>query len=196
MNRWQLPNGQIVVTDMPFSYNGIQYPANWIRLSSPADRAALGMVELPDPPRVDERFYYVNSDGTVTQKPMPVCRNVIKTQLASVRWSHESEGIIYNNVVFATDEQSRVNYIGALLQAQNNPGYTTVWKAKTDSDPSDTVFVTLDANSLFYITGSGIDYISKCFVNEESIRVQIDSSLDLNELLAIDLESGWPTRQY
>ena len=194
MNRWQLPNGQIVVIDRPFVYDGIQYPANWLRLSTLADKDALGLVELPEPPKVDERFYYVNSDGTVTQKPMSSCRDVIKTQLASTRWSYESQGIIYNNAIYATDEQSRVNYIGALLQAQGNPSYTVVWKAKTES--GDSVFVELNANALSHITASGIDYISKCFTNEETIRIQIDASTTLNELLAINLDTGWPTRQY
>lgn len=37
---------------------GIQYPANWLRLSSPDDRAAIGITEAPEPAWYDQRFYW------------------------------------------------------------------------------------------------------------------------------------------
>ena len=37
---------------------GIQYPANWLRLASPEDRAAIGITEAPDPVWYDQRFYW------------------------------------------------------------------------------------------------------------------------------------------
>jgi len=47
--RFQFPDGQIVMLDQPFNHDGIQYPANWLRAMTPADRAAWGLVELPEP---------------------------------------------------------------------------------------------------------------------------------------------------
>jgi len=44
--------------DMAFTHNEIQYPANWIRLASPAERAAIGITEVSDPERYDDRFYW------------------------------------------------------------------------------------------------------------------------------------------
>ncbi len=38
--------------------DGTQYPANWLRLSSPAERAALGITENEDEPWYDQRFYW------------------------------------------------------------------------------------------------------------------------------------------
>ena len=194
MTRWKFPNDQIVMIDTPFTYNDIQYPANWIRLSSPADRAALGMVELPEPPRADERFYYVNTDGTIVQKPLSKCQQVIKSQLASIRQNKETLGVVYENNVYQTDTDSRINYIGALQQAQADPNYTVRWKARTDGDPSTSVFVTLDAADLATIINGGVSYITACFDNEDSIVQQIEATTTLAELLAIDLESGWPSR--
>jgi hypothetical protein len=192
-----LLNGNRYSPGNPFTdSNGNQYPSNWYYIASADERLAVGFTEEPDPPSVDGRFYYINTDGTVTQKSMTVCRDVIKSQLADLRWSYESKGIIYNNAVFATDDQSRVNYIGAVLQAQSNPDFTIVWKAKTDGEPSQSIFIELTANSLSYVTNSGIDYISKCFVNEATLRSQIDASTDLDELLAVDLNTGWPVQQY
>lgn len=41
-----------------FTANGIQYPANWLRLASAAEKAALGITEVADPVLADSRFYW------------------------------------------------------------------------------------------------------------------------------------------
>lgn len=48
--------------DTPFTHNDIQYPANWIRLASDADKSAIGMTWEADPVRADDRFYW---DGNI-----------------------------------------------------------------------------------------------------------------------------------
>jgi hypothetical protein len=44
--------------DTPFTHNEIQYPANWIRLATEEDKAAIGLVWEADPVRADDRFYW------------------------------------------------------------------------------------------------------------------------------------------
>ena len=44
--------------DRAWEHNGIQYPANWLRLSTAQDRAELGIVWVPDAPSWDQRFYW------------------------------------------------------------------------------------------------------------------------------------------
>jgi hypothetical protein len=44
--------------DAPFTHAEIQYPANWVRLASPEERAAIGITEVPDPVAHDDRFYW------------------------------------------------------------------------------------------------------------------------------------------
>jgi hypothetical protein len=53
-----LLNGNPLQLDIPFTHNGIQYPANWLRLSSPQDKAAIGITEAAEPERYDDRFYW------------------------------------------------------------------------------------------------------------------------------------------
>jgi len=36
----------------------IQYPSNWLQLSTEAERAAINIVWVNDPPRADDRFYW------------------------------------------------------------------------------------------------------------------------------------------
>jgi len=55
-------NGNTLSIDRPFSVNEINYPANWLRLSTADDRKALGITEESDPVLKDQRFY--NPDGS------------------------------------------------------------------------------------------------------------------------------------
>ena len=55
---FQLPDGRTLALDTPFTLNEVQYPANWLRLSSPEERAALGITETPEPEWYDQRFYW------------------------------------------------------------------------------------------------------------------------------------------
>jgi len=55
-----LLDGKPLAPDVPFTdpETGIQYPANWLRNASPAERIAIGITEVPDPPYYDQRFYW------------------------------------------------------------------------------------------------------------------------------------------
>ena len=53
-----LLNNQPLSIDTPFTVNGIQYPANWLRLTSAEEKAAIGITEVADPVREDDRFYW------------------------------------------------------------------------------------------------------------------------------------------
>lgn len=44
--------------DNAFVHNEISYPANWLRLASPEERAAIGVTEVDDPAVYDDRFYW------------------------------------------------------------------------------------------------------------------------------------------
>lgn len=44
--------------DTGFTHKGIQYPNNWLRLASSADRSAIGITEVADPEPYDDRFYW------------------------------------------------------------------------------------------------------------------------------------------
>ena len=52
-------NGTPLALDTPFTTeDGTQYPANWLRLSSAEEKAAIGITEEPDAPAYDDRFYW------------------------------------------------------------------------------------------------------------------------------------------
>lgn len=54
-----LLNGKPLPLDTPFTgADGTQYPSNWLRLSSVEDKARLGITEIADPVRADDRLYW------------------------------------------------------------------------------------------------------------------------------------------
>ena len=55
-------DGKPLAVDVAFSHNDIQYPANWLRLSTAQEKKDLGIIEVEDPKVYDSRFYW--GDGT------------------------------------------------------------------------------------------------------------------------------------
>ena len=56
-------DGKPLPVDVPFkTSNGRQYPANWLRLATADEKAAIGITEVADDPVYDSRFYW--GDGT------------------------------------------------------------------------------------------------------------------------------------
>jgi hypothetical protein len=51
-------NGQPLPLDTPFIADDIQYPANWLRLTTLEEKLAIGITEVADAPTYDDRFYW------------------------------------------------------------------------------------------------------------------------------------------
>ena len=61
-----LLDGNPLPVDVPFTVgtgeDAVNYPANWLRLSTAAEKTAIGISEVSDPVTYDSRFY--NGDGS------------------------------------------------------------------------------------------------------------------------------------
>jgi len=44
--------------DVAFTSNGINYPANWLRLTTLDEKKSIGITEVADEPTYDQRFYW------------------------------------------------------------------------------------------------------------------------------------------
>jgi hypothetical protein len=57
-----LLDGQPLAVDTPFTAlvdgEEINFPANWLRLSTLEEKEAIGITEVDDPQQVDQRFYW------------------------------------------------------------------------------------------------------------------------------------------
>ena len=62
---FQLSDGTGLPVDVPFTIGTTNYPANWLRLSTAAEKTAIGIVEVADPKVYDNRFYW--NDGSAKE---------------------------------------------------------------------------------------------------------------------------------
>ena len=57
-------NGNPLAVDVPFTVgtgeDAVNYPANWLRLSTAEEKTAIGITEVADTPIYDSRFYWGN----------------------------------------------------------------------------------------------------------------------------------------
>jgi hypothetical protein len=51
-------NSKTLPLDRGFTHNNINYPKNWLRLSTQEDKTALGITWEADPVRYDDRYYW------------------------------------------------------------------------------------------------------------------------------------------
>ena len=65
-------NGKSLALDVAFTTGGFQYPANWLRHATLAQKQAIGITEVAAPAWYDQRFY------TGVNKPRPIAD--LKTQ--------------------------------------------------------------------------------------------------------------------
>ena len=65
-------NGKSLSPDSPFTTpDGTQYPARWLRLSTPQQREAIGITEAPDEIPHDQRYFWgYDADGNLIPKQL------------------------------------------------------------------------------------------------------------------------------
>lgn len=82
-------NGQPLAVDVPFTVGegdeAIQYPANWLRLSTAEEKAAIGITEVEDAVRADDRFFW---DGDANNpKDVNDVKKVLTSQMKATAFS-------------------------------------------------------------------------------------------------------------
>ena len=78
----------------PFTHNGIQYPANWLRLTSWEEKAAIGITEEPDPTPVDTRFYWDHDIPKQLEDTTDVASGITTTGIKT-QWRQQQDQIAY-----------------------------------------------------------------------------------------------------
>ena len=58
-----LLDGKRLQPGTAFTHGGIQYPANWLNNASQQEKQAIGITEVTDQSRPDDRFYWVTDNN-------------------------------------------------------------------------------------------------------------------------------------
>lgn len=86
-------NSKILPLDTAFEHDGTGYPANWLRLATPEMRESIGITEIPDYPRPDDRFYWVSQNPDWTWSATPKDLNSLKAQWKDI-FKHQAYGLL------------------------------------------------------------------------------------------------------
>jgi hypothetical protein len=89
-----LLDGKQLRPGRPFTHNGIQYPANWLRLTSWAEKEAIGITEVPDPAPVDTRFYWDTDIPKQLEDTTDVASGITTTGLKT-QWKAQQDQTAY-----------------------------------------------------------------------------------------------------
>lgn len=179
--RFSLPDGQTVAIDQPFDMAGIQYPSNWLRLMTAAERLEFGAVELPEPPVVDGRYY--SAPGV--PHPIDQLKAQKRSEVAAKRWEREHAGVEIGGRQFSSDERTRTVLIGARIMAKEDPAYSTEWKFGNE-------FVAMNAVELVAAADAVGMHVRSCFAAEKTHVLAINALTDQQAVIDYDLRNGWP----
>jgi hypothetical protein len=84
---------RVIQPGTPFEHNGTSYPSNWIQLSLPEERAAIGIVEIEEQQRPDDRFYWVTQNADWTWSKTPKDLEQLKVQWKDI-FKHQAYGLL------------------------------------------------------------------------------------------------------
>ena len=69
--------------DTPFTHDDVQYPANWLRLTTAEEKASIGITEVADPAPYDDRYYW----GPDNPKDLDQCKANLIAQIKATAGS-------------------------------------------------------------------------------------------------------------
>ena len=76
-------NDKPLALDTPFTHNDVQYPANWLRMTTMEEKEAIGITEVAEPDRYDDRYYW----GLNNPKDLDQCKANMVTQIKAAAGS-------------------------------------------------------------------------------------------------------------
>ena len=179
--------------------NAIQYPPGYFR--DGGARAAAGIVEVPDPIRPDERYYFSTEAGdgslNVTPKPIDSVLNMAWGWVQTHRDSlYEAGCEVAPHGWFHNDTQSRsrwermVNRANATGMADGDAyligGQQVQWKTMGGT------FVPLTAGIIRAVVAAFEIQEAAIFVAAETHRQALWLLADVDAVAAYDWRAGWP----
>ena len=144
---------------------------------------------------VGEQEQYDAMVAILESYPVDYARDVLKPRLlanvAAKRWA-EQQATIFNGMSVPADHNTISTIAAKVVLMDKNPdGPQTVrWKVPGTNGNPDT-WVTFDMAGLVAL-GATIDaHVQACFMREEELAQQINAATTVEELEAIDVQTGW-----
>lgn len=165
-----LPDARRVAPERAFELGGIQYPRNWLKFSTEADRTALGITWEADP---------------AAPEPPPPTKDQLLARAQSKRRELEIGGITVAGVPVYTDPESQSKLHAARTAAKEDNAYTVKWKGAGG------VFFTLNAAQIIGIADAVRQHVQDCFAAEEAVAIKVNNDTYAT-YDAVNGASEWP----
>lgn len=110
--------------------------------------------------------------------------------LASVRYTHEVGGIVWQTNSYPTDRDTQSKYEAMSIMLLRNLVTSVNWKL------SNGTWVTLTPSQFGTLTNNVALFVQGCFNNEQAISAAISSATSVAALSSIDVNSGWPANTF
>lgn len=121
-------NDKPLPLDTPFTVGegdeAIQYPANWLRLSTAEEKAAIGITEATDPVPYDDRFYWGVDNPKALEDKLEVKED--GTPLYVQEWDAASESMVDTTVQVVT-KGLKSNHVAQVKATAGSLLATTDW---------------------------------------------------------------------
>lgn len=180
-----LLNNKVLQPGTPFTQNGIQYPANWLNLSSLEEKEAIGITEVAQDTRPDDRFYWVqdNNDGTFTSSP----------KLLNDREEVNENGDPLYVKVYDVATESMIDSTEKLV----TKGLKSQWVAQI-KDTTNKLLLETDwmvirkAERNITIPAETVTYRAAVLTEYNHLKNAINSASTIEELITVVTSQNWP----
>lgn len=183
-------DGRHISGDQGFTLNGIQYPPNWLSLSSDSEIEAIGLVRVVEVGERKDNLYFDNTETlegallTITAIPKDVVAiKAIKWEaIKAERNRRKAGGVKVGAKWFHSDDGSRIQQMGLVMMGANIPT-NLQWKTMDGS------FITMTqtlASQVFQAVAASDQAI---FTVAEQHKAAMEASADP---ASYDYSTGWP----
>jgi hypothetical protein len=136
---------KLVQEGSAFELDGNQYPANWINLSSAADKAAIGMVDVVYAAKPNDKYYWVTENPplylngvvevsyTSRAKDLTQLKDSATQQINQSAWSilSASDWMVTKSVETSTPMDAEWSTWRAAIRTQASEGLATILACTT-----------------------------------------------------------------
>jgi hypothetical protein len=143
-----------------------------------------GWIEVSDKPVVSYPQYveWNGSDWVIQEKDLNDVKLRWKSKITEARYNRETN----SHPTLDTTRESQAMINGVWSASQINPNITINFKNRDGS------WTLLDANTINQVATALIDHVQACFNNEKALHEAVDSANTSSDVIAIDINSGWP----
>ena len=180
-----LLNNKVLQPGTPFTQNGIQYPANWLNLSSLEEKEAIGITEIAQQARPDDRFYWVqdNNDGTFTSSP----------KLLNDREEVDKNGDPMYVKVYDVATESMIDSTERLVTKGLKSQWVTQVKDTTNKLLAATDWMVIrKAERDIAIPAETVTYRAAVLTESNRLESDINSASTIEEFIIVVTTQNWP----